>query len=40
MWQFLVGFGLGLYVGTYYQCKPTLDEIIKNIKTNFPKEKK
>ena len=24
MWQFLMGFGAGVYVGTAYDCKPTI----------------
>jgi len=24
MWQFLMGFGAGVYVGTKYDCKPTI----------------
>lgn len=44
MWQLLLGFGSGVYVGTYYDCKPTLNLIkscIKNIipKDAIPKEK-
>jgi len=40
MWQFIIGFGIGIYVGTFYNCKPTLDVIITNIKNSIPKEKK
>ena len=40
MWQFLFGFTLGVYAGTYYNCKPTLDLILKTIKENIPDEKK
>ena len=29
MWQFLCGFGAGVYVGTVYDCKPTL-QFVKN----------
>ena len=39
MWKFIVGFGMGLYVGTYYQCKTQLDNIIKIIKLNIPQIK-
>ena len=24
MWQFMMGFGVGVYVGTKYDCKPTI----------------
>ena len=40
MWQFLLGFATGVYVGTYYDCKPTIDFIKKNCEKNLPKEKK
>ena len=39
MWQLIIGFGLGIYVGTYYNCKPTIETILLNIKKNIPKEK-
>lgn len=35
-----MGFASGVYVGTYYQCKPTINIILKAIKDNTPKEKK
>jgi hypothetical protein len=39
MIRFLLGFGTGVWVGTYYDCKPLIkmikDEVIKYI----PKEK-
>lgn len=40
MWQYMIGFGFGLYVGTYYNCKPIIDNIITIIKKNIPEEKK
>lgn len=39
MWQFLCGFSAGIYVGTYFECKPTLDNVIHIIKTNIPEKK-
>jgi hypothetical protein len=39
MWKFAFGFGLGVYSGTYYDCKPYINNISKFIKDNFPKEK-
>ena len=39
MLYFFCGFGAGIYVGTYYDCKPYLDNIVKVVKENFPKEK-
>ena len=38
MWQFLMGFGAGVYVGTSYDCKPTVSFITNFIKNNVPKE--
>ena len=39
MWQFIVGFSIGIYVGTYYNCKPQIVNIIKTIKKNIPDPK-
>lgn len=39
MWQFMLGFSMGIYIGTYYQCKPTLDIVLKTVRDNMPKEK-
>ena len=38
MWQFLMGFGAGIYVGTKYDCKPTVTFITNCIKNNIPKD--
>lgn len=38
MWQFLVGFSTGIYIGTTYDCKPTVKYITDCIKNNVPKE--
>ena len=38
MWQFLMGFGCGIYVGTIYDCKPTVSFISECIKNNVPKD--
>mgnify|MGYP001214984954 CR=1 FL=1 len=40
MWQFIMGFASGVYIGSYYDCKPSIDFILKTIKDNAPKEKK
>lgn len=40
MWHFLCGFGVGVYVGTYYNCKPPLEAISKFMKENLPPKKK
>lgn len=39
MWQFLCGFGAGIYAGTFYNCRPCLKTINDFIKENIPKEK-
>ena len=38
MWQLLTGFAAGIYVGTYYDCKPTIAFISNVIKTSIPKD--
>jgi|TARA_B110000967_G_C18333921_1_gene293375 hypothetical protein len=38
MWQLILGFGAGVYVGTSYDCKPTVSFISDCIKNNVPKE--
>lgn len=38
MWQILLGFGTGIYVGTIYDCKPTVMFIKDCIKNNIPDE--
>ena len=38
MWQFMMGFGLGVYVGTIYDCKPTVTFISTCLKNNIPKD--
>ena len=39
MWQIMVGFSIGVYVGTYYNCKPILNEITQNIQKYIPEKK-
>ena len=39
MWQYLFSFSAGIYVGTYFDCKPTIDKISEFVKENMPKEK-
>ena len=39
MWQFITGFGFGIYIGTYYDCKPALEFVRKTIKENMPVKK-
>ena len=38
MWQLMMGFGLGVYVGTIYDCKPTVTFISTCLKNNIPKD--
>ena len=38
MWQFLMGFSVGIYVGTAYDCKPTVTFISTCLKNTIPKE--
>ena len=40
MWQMMLGFAAGVYVGTYYDCKPTIKIIHTMVKDKIPKEKK
>ena len=40
MLRFLIGFGIGTCVGTYYDCKPIMNEIKKAMIKYAPKEKK
>ena len=35
-----MGFGAGLYVGTIYDCKPTVTYVNKDIVNNIPRNKK
>ena len=39
MWQFLCGFGCGIYIGSYYNCKPIIEKVNEAIRKNFQKEK-
>ena len=39
MWQFVLGFGAGVYVGTYFECKPTLERIKDCVKSALPEKK-
>jgi len=39
MWQIMFGFVAGVYVGTNYDCKPTIHFVSKFIKDNIPQER-
>lgn len=36
MWQFLLGCGTGIYIGTYYDCKPAILYVHGYLKKQFP----
>lgn len=36
----MMGFGVGIYVGTKYDCKPTVDYIKKILDNTIPEEAK
>lgn len=36
---FIFGFGTGVYVGTYYECKKTLETIKERVKKLAPEKK-
>ena len=38
MWQFLLGFGAGVYVGTKYDCCPCMKFVGKQMEEYFPKK--
>jgi len=38
MWQFLAGFGMGVYVGTLYDCNPTVNFIRDCLKKTIPED--
>lgn len=38
MWEFLCGFSAGIYVGTYYNCKPCIKFIVQFVKDHISKE--
>lgn len=39
MLEFLLGFSCGIYIATYYNCKPIIEKISKYFKENLPKKK-
>jgi len=39
MYKFLLGFGAGIWVGTYYDCKPIIKTVKEEIQKYIPKEK-
>lgn len=39
MLPFVSGLTIGIWLGTYYNCKPTMDLIHKYLEENIPKQK-
>ena len=39
MIRFIFGLISGLYIATYYDCKPTIEYVIEQVKENVPKKK-
>ena len=39
MWQFLCGCVSGIYIGTYYDCKPAIAYIQEVVQKQIPKKK-
>jgi hypothetical protein len=39
MYRYLIGFSLGIWVGTYYNCKPIINKVKDEVIKNLPKEK-
>ena len=38
MWKFITGFVSGVYVGSYYNCKPTINTIKSFVQKNIPEK--
>jgi hypothetical protein len=39
MWKIIIGFATGVYIGTYYDCKPILEKIKEHCNETMPKSK-
>ena len=39
MLRLLLGFVSGVYVGTYYNCKPIVEKVSEYLKNNLPESK-
>ena len=39
MYKFVLGIAAGIYVGTYYDCKPMIEYTKKRIQEHIPKER-
>ena len=40
MYKAVLGFAAGVYIGTYYDCKPMIEYAIKKVQENVPEEKR
>ena len=40
MYRALIAFCSGLYIGSYYNCKPVIEHFIEKIKEHFPEKNK
>jgi hypothetical protein len=40
MYRALLAFATGVYIGTYYDCKPIVNQITKLIKEHIPEKPK
>jgi hypothetical protein len=38
MWQLLLGFSAGVYVGTKYDCRPCMKYVEERVEEYFPKK--
>ena len=36
MLEFILGFSLGIYIGTFYDCKPVMTTFKKHVNYYFP----
>lgn len=39
MLYLIAGIAIGVYVGTYYDCRPTIETIKRVIEENFPRNR-
>jgi len=39
MWQVMLGFAAGVYVGTYFDCKPMIIRAKECLKATLPEKK-
>lgn len=40
MFEIILGIFIGIYIGSYYDCKPGIEYVIEKISVNFPKQMK